>query len=648
MNGTKFLSMRLSRRPALKLLLALSLAAISQTIATAAAQIPTTEHQPTIERQIATRRAQALQWSYTTSISSAPKYGPYDVLAATARDGCGPPDRARYMTQLGQMGVNGQYFEMFALAPLVRYLYMYPKCMSDENRRDLLAGLTSVPRDFTAHGTMNHMVLQETSWYLLAQYFPDAHWTDNKGTHLTSAQVMAETGDLLTRRHWRSYQSGMFEIFSSTYAMPDLFPILNMADFAKDAQMARNASKEAGLEVLALKVNSFHGIILPPLFRHNFDQWNAPMPKDWPIFAAIGQQILWYYFGEPQIGAADLSNHTHEPFFVDMLALSRWLPPTAAWSMPTEDYRIRTSIPESAKWDDPTFPRAYGDTWIGHDYALATGNMLFDPNGYNDNHQTFAVAFRSKEQRNLLECRQPFWKSNLGEDNWGADGDFWSPFLQTWRLDNQRAVLLASIPQKDPWPVNNNEDHPWSERNQHKDALLQVVECRIPKAVDKLVVEDQWAFLRKGDVSIALGTLQGRFEEAKHGLPSTVAPYYTVLKVRQPKTGLYIMVDDKGGDFAEFQARAKASAPTYDPAGPTIRSGSTTVTFVPPAPEHDHPNYWKALPQATVDGKIVPYRDSPIIETPFFTLSNDILHVTGPDAIEIQGPKRPSGPRITP
>ena len=604
---------------------------------------------PAVERGLSERRAEVLTWTHVATVGVNPKSGPYDVLSATASDGCGPSERSRYMTQLGQMGTNGKGFEMFALAPLVRYLYMFPQCMSAKDRQDLIAGLTSVPRDFTAHGTMNHMVLQETSWYLLAQAFPDAHWIDRSGVHLTSAQVMAETKDLLTRRHWRSYQSGMFEMYSTTYAMPDLFPILNLVDFAKDPEVARDASKEATLEVVALKANSFHGIILPPFFRHNFDQWNAEMPRDWRVNAATGQQVLWYYFGEPHIGPLDLNGtRSHEPFFVVMLALSRWRPPAAAWSMPSENYRIRTAVPEAAKWDDPTVTRAYGNTWIGRDYALATGNMVFDPAGYNDNHQNFAVVFRSKEQENMVECRQPYWKSNLGEDDWGTDGDFWSPFLQTWRLDNERAVLLASIPQKDPWPRSDPKEHTWNERDQHKDALLQVVECRFPKSVDKLVLEDKWAFFRKGDVNVAIGSLQGSFEEVKHNTPASVDQLYTVLKVRQPKTALYVMVDEKGGDFAAFRKRAMQSVPSYDSAGPSIASGSTTVRFGTPEPDPAHPPYWKALPQATVDGAVVPYRDSPIIETPFLTLSNGVLRISGPNPIQIQGPTRPSGPRMTP
>jgi hypothetical protein len=601
---------------------------------------------PALEQQFAQRRAQLLEWTgRTTTINKETKQGTYEVLAATARDGCGPPARAAYMVHLGQMGLHGEFFQLFALPSLVRYLYMFPQCLTDDQRRDLLPGLTATGRNFTAHGTQNHMIIQEGSWYLLAQYFPDAHWIDNTGAHLSSAQVMAETKELLARRHWRSYQSGMSEMFSPTYALTNIYPTLNLVDFAKDKQVSGSAAKEATLEVLALKADSFHGIILPPLYRHNNDQWNAPMPAPWPDYASIAQQVLWLYFGEPHLGLTDLINKSHEPFMIDMLALSNWRPPAIAWSMPADNYHIRTAVPDITKFDDPTTATAFGDTWIGPNYALATGNMLFDPYAYNDNHQTFALVFRSQAQRNTIECRQPFWTSNKGEDIWDPDGELWSPFLQDWRLDDHRAVLLAAIPQHDPWPVADEKDRWWIERNQHKDALLQMVECRIPRSVEKTAVEGNWAFFREGNVNIAIATLNGTFEQATENLPATVGPFYTVLKVRQPKTALYIMVDDKEESFAAFAARAKASAPTYNPDQSSVTSGSTVVSFTTPAPDPARPKYWTALPHVTIDGREVPYHDSPVIQTPFLTLADGVLRVTGPTDLVIQSPERPAGTR---
>jgi hypothetical protein len=597
-----------------------------------------------IEAKLVARRKQVLDWAHEAEFRSEPKYGPYDILAATARDGCGPPSRAQYMTDLGQMGNHGKYFEMFALPPLVRYLYMYPKCMSDAQRKELITGLTADGKGFFEHGTLNHMVLQGTSWYLLAQYFPDAVWTDLNGSRLTSAQIMAHIKDLMTRRNWRSFQSGMSEILSPTYSLTNLYPILNMIDFGKDPQLVKQASDEASLEVLILKAHSFHGVIMPPMTRHNNDQSNAPMLKDWPTNASIAQQELWYYFGEPQIGPNDLVNKVREPVFVVMLALSSWRPPVGAWTMPVANYNVRLNTPDFAKWDNPTSTLAFGDTWIGKNYALATGNMVFNPLGYNDHNQTFAVAFRSEARRNLLECQQPYWRSNEGENAWS--GDFWSPFMQSWRLDEHRAVLLASVPQKDPWTVGV-EDRFWTERDKHANALLQFVQCRIPKAVDEIKIEDHWVFFRKGPTYVALGSLHGDFETVKAGLPTLLSDDFTVVKVDQAKTALYVMADDSGGTFSDFRARAKASAPQYSAAGPSITAGSTTVRFMTPVadPAPARPGTWLALPEVTVNGQVQTYKSASVFESPFLTLSNGELKLTGPHPLDIHGPERPTGLR---
>jgi hypothetical protein len=603
-----------------------------------------------IASSIDAHRQKVLEWSRSAGFRDGLKYGPYGILAATARDGCGAPERARYMVDLGHMGLTDiskpVHYEMFSLPPLVRYLYMFGTCMSAVQKKELIDGLTAQRRPFFSHGTMNHMILQETSWYLLAQYFPDAVWTDWEEKRWTSPQLMAELKDILQRRHWRSFQSGMNEMLSPTYAFTDLYPILNLVDFAKDNEVAQQAADEAALEVSILKDSSFHGVILPPLTRHNVDQSNAPLLKDWPVNAPIAQQVLWYYLGEPLIGLNDVANRVREPVYLIMLALSSWTPPPEVWSMPHENYELRMCTPDFAKWDSPTFPIAYGDTWVGRDYALATGNFVFDPTGYNDHNQSFAIVFRSQDRRNLIECQQPYWKSNDGENAWTTD--FWSPFVKSWLLDKEHAVLLANIPEKDPWTKDwapKMEDRFWTTRDKHKDALVQLIQFRIPKAVDELVVEDRWIFVRKWTVYIALGSLAGAFEKAQSGLPKIVDDDFMVFKIRRAETAVYVTVDDSGGPFSEFQRKAKAAEPAYNADGPSVSKGSTTVLFVAPTPDPNHPKYWRALPEVRLQGVLQVYKAAPVVDSPGLELSGGILQVRGEKKVIIQGPQRPEGDR---
>jgi hypothetical protein len=598
-----------------------------------------------VEAAIGARRANVIEWSRYTG-GADPKYAPYDILAATARDGCGPRERAAYMTNLGNMGPTDTAkplrFEMFALPPLTRYLYMYGQCLSAEQRSSLLKGISETRRFLFGHGTLNHMIMQESSWYLLAQYFPDAIWTNSDNKKYSSAEVMSRIKVLLGKRDWRFFQTAHNELLSPTYSETNLFPTLNLVDFAKDPEVARQAGAEASLEVLLLRAHSYHGVIMPPLTRRNVDQTNAPVPERWPQFPAGGQHVLWYYFGEPRTGRFDLLKPSREPYYSIMLALSTWRPPLAAWSMPAEDYTVRYVTPDFSQFDNPAPPSIYGDTYIGHDYALATGNMVFDPRHYSDHNETFAVAWRSTERRNLFECQQPYWRSDAGEDAWLTD--FWSPFMQTYRIDKNRAVLLTSVPAKDPW-TDQVEERFWAERSQHKDALIQMVQCRVPRAVDELAAEGQWIFFRSGHTYVAVESLKGPFEEVTNGLSPILAADFTIFKIREAKTALFVMVDDEGRSFAQFRSRAKAAAPAYDESTSTLTTRGAddelvSVRFVAPFADPSRRGYWRSLPEVKVNGTIQAYRDTPVFETPFLKLDDGVLRVTGSNALELRGPVR--------
>jgi hypothetical protein len=589
---------------------------------------------------LASRRAQVLEWSRYATGYDHPKYRSFDYLASTARDGCGPSERTAYMANLGAMGWPGKpEFEMFALPPLVRYLYMYGSCLTDAQRSALASDLAGTRRRLFDHGTLNHMIMQESSWYLLAQYFPNARWTDWDGKKYTSAEVMARLKELLAKRNWRFFQTAHNEMLSPTYALNNIYPLLNLVEFAADREVSRRADAEASLEVLLLKAHSYHGVILPPMARHNVDQTNAPLPDHWPVFPSVAQQVLWYYFGEPSAGRFDFLQAVREPYYVIMLALSSWRPPAGAWWMPSRNYAIRFATPEFSRWDAPTFPTMYGDTYIGRDYAISTGNMVFDPLHYNDHNQTFAVAWRSDARRNLLVCQQPYWRSDKGEDAWLSD--FWSPFVQTYRIDDHRAVLLASIPAADPW-TEGVEERFWVERAKHKDGLIQLLQCRIPRAVDELVVDGSWAFFRRGQTYVAVSALKGSMEVAKTGLPKALAADFTVIKVREAKTALFVMVEDRGGSFAGFRERAKPAAPTYDDSAPSVATRdalgrAVTVRFQPPARDPTHDGYWVALPWVSVNGAVQKYQDTPVFETPFLKLEGGVLRLAGPGAVELHG-----------
>jgi hypothetical protein len=275
--------------------------------------------------------------------------------------------------------------EMFSLPPLVRYLYQFGECMSPNQKQKLLAGFVSQKQYLTGHGTINHAIMRATSWYLLAQYFPDAKWTDADSKVYTSAQLMVKIRSLLNDRKSHFYKSGQYEWLSPTYAMVNVFPLLNLIDYAVDPAVKKTAEAEATLEVAVLKAHSFHGVIVPPLTRKNFDQHNGlDSPQDY--VPAITQHLLWYYFGEPSgLGLYDFQGRK-EPFYVTMFGLSNWQPSADVLNMNTAKsggYPIKLNTPSFGIWDAQTTPEIYGDSYIAEDFAVGTANQLFEPGGYS-------------------------------------------------------------------------------------------------------------------------------------------------------------------------------------------------------------------------------------------------------------------------
>jgi hypothetical protein len=584
-----------------------------------------------IEEGIAARRALVLAWSeLLPPRSGAAKYRAYDVLArSAARGGCGPAEDAAYMASLGALDFQVDD-NFFALPALVRYLYTYGDCVSEAQKGELLAGLERAHHLF-AHGTANHAIMQASSWYLLAQYFADATWTNADGARYDSAAVMARLADLLRQRTEGFFRQMHAEIFSTTYAMVNLYPLLNLIELAADPIVAARANAEASLEILLLTAHSFHGNVVPPITRRNIDQTNAAWPEPTGVFPSITQHVLWYYFGEPAYGRYDFIQERREPYFVVFFALSSWRPPAIAWALPTSGYSARTTTPDFTHWGAEAPPLLYGDSYFGAEYALATGNASFDPSWYSSHNQTFSVTLRSDAVENKIECQHPYWRSDLGEDAWTTD--LWSPFVQSHRIDAHRAVLIADIPAADPW-VYGADNRFFAERDDHRDALIHTVQCRVPLSADEVIFEDRWIFVREGASFVALASLAGDLERASD-LPDAIASRFEVVKIREARTAIFVMVEDARTSLEDFRARARAALPSYDGASGSVE---TTASGVPVTvrfrlrPE-ESTGRWLAWPDVTAGGAVIDPSSHPVFETPFLELAGGVL--SGPGGLAL-------------
>ena len=133
--------------------------------------------------------------------------------------------------------------------------------------------------------------MSSTSYYLLAQQYSDLKWQDPKGLPLSSSEVMAKYKTLLLGRFKQYMQEGFNEQLSPTYAPIDLFPLLNLIDFAQDKDLVEAAEAMAVAEIAIMRVDSLDGALLPPLARENPPGQERTNPD------SIARDVLWLYYG---------------------------------------------------------------------------------------------------------------------------------------------------------------------------------------------------------------------------------------------------------------------------------------------------------------------------------------------------------------
>jgi len=104
--------------------------------------------------------------------------------------------------------------------------------------------------------TENHQVLNHSIEYLAGQTFPDEVFTNNEQTgrwHMEHAQaLLLQWIDLRAR-------TGFSEWDSETYYPEDLAPLLNLADFADDSEIATKAAMLVDVILFDVAVDSFYG-----------------------------------------------------------------------------------------------------------------------------------------------------------------------------------------------------------------------------------------------------------------------------------------------------------------------------------------------------------------------------------------------------
>ncbi|MTI96445.1 MAG: hypothetical protein FH749_13395 [Firmicutes bacterium] len=152
----------------------------------------------------------------------------------------------------------------FIVAGLIRALYCYGQNLPGEQReaiaRSLLGFQYWLDEPNPNLGAMelwteNHQILIHSSEYLAGQLFPDQVFANG----ITGRERMVQARERICKWiDWR-VRTGFAEWDSIPYYPEDLAALLNLADFAQDQELARQATMLVDLILFDVAVDSFYG-----------------------------------------------------------------------------------------------------------------------------------------------------------------------------------------------------------------------------------------------------------------------------------------------------------------------------------------------------------------------------------------------------
>ena len=388
--------------------------------------------------------------------------------------------------------------------------------------------------------------------------------------------------------------------------------MLNLIDFAQDPDIRAAAEQSAIAQIALMRADSLDGALMPPVERENPPVQLTSNP---PTNAA---DVLYLYYG-----GFTLSGARRDAPYAAMLAASPWRPPAPLLALKSPSdlpYDIEVTTPSFGVWDAPTRPEFTGGAWIDRDFAIGEGNEHTDPGGHNEHNVAFRILIRGLQPVGAIDCYQPYWLGNEGEDAWDLDRT--SPFQYSWRFKN-RGVLLYDIPASDPFPYPASNTA-FAERAKAASHLHQVAECRLPNAASEMKLTQNGVFARYGSVFVALRSLGATPVELNRSPSGPNLKGFMTLKVHAARTAIYYRVEPAppGVSLAAFAANDAAVVMHYDPARSlfmTVNAAGrrTEVGFKAPASladlakAADHADDG-ASPSAVVSSKILTIRSGVI------------------------------------
>lgn len=450
----------------------------------------------------------------------------YMFLGNLGRDGCPTQDELDDLRRafLAPIETNGSdRVDLFSLPGVVRILYRARQCGRIKGVLEFIDAVVSVRNEVYTHGTINHAIIRSVSWLLLSQLMEDNREIPLVNGSVTSAKKVRE---VLARKIKAKLQGDLdhlhAEFTSSTYVLLNFIPLLNLYDYSDDADLRRLADLALNLQYGVIRVNSFDGILLPPMTRRNTDQRRSPGPLK-KYTPAASQQILYVYSNRPpNLSDYDL-NGGRVPQFYRIMEASTWMPDRrfneVASKFQDKGYSTFLKIPTFVEWGAKSRIYMAGGSDVARHFAVSYANAVFQPNGYSAHMQAITVAHKVDGEFNQIECVHPYFdRSKVPSFGPGQ----WSPFLQSYRPEFGVVLLVGDIPELDPYEAPAGGNKFAKERLTHGQGVPGELYCRIPKKeFDVLNVRGQLE-VRSKHAKTVLRSLNGGFEEVGDTLTHSI------------------------------------------------------------------------------------------------------------------------------
>ena len=281
------------------------------------------------------------------------------------------------------------YFACFTLKHQVRKYFYFGDLLAPEYKKRMFDGA----KLWTERDPLRrpHPAFKATG----PGYGPDVvnSWVDARNTENlflmrdTSVYLMAEeTGNEDTRKVYKArlltyakslYRVGMGEWDSENYHGHSVAPLLNLYDFAKDADVKMAAKLALDYLTTAGAVKYARGAFNGPTKR----DYNHPQP-----FGGSAAAALWVYFGDsPRPNAHWESDEVHA-------LTSSYRPPAAVvhlarkrFDKPAELFAAKATYSAPQKGDFKTPPENFETQYFGHTFQLGSligGTQEGDVNGF--------------------------------------------------------------------------------------------------------------------------------------------------------------------------------------------------------------------------------------------------------------------------